>query len=300
MDREIKELLECRICPRNCGINRYEGAGYCGADYRVLAAKAFLHAWEEPCLSGERGSGTVFFSNCNLGCVFCQNDVISHGGEGKGITIERLCEIFLELQEKGAHNINLVTPTHYIPQIREALILAKSLGLYLPVVYNSNAYEKVESLRLLDGLIDIYLPDIKYFNGKYSRKYSKADNYFEYASAAVLEMHSQVGNPVFEEGLLKKGLMIRHLMLPGLLFDSKKIVDWIAQNLPSEVYLNIMCQYTPINDLSNYPEINKRVHKGHYEGLIDYAIINGLENGFYQEFESATEEYVPDFDLSGV
>jgi putative pyruvate formate lyase activating enzyme len=300
MDKRIDELLECRVCPRECGINRYEKAGYCRADYRVFAAKAFLHRWEEPCISGEKGSGTVFFSNCNLGCVFCQNDIISHEGQGSEVSIERLSEIYLELQVEGANNINLVTPTHYTPQIRESLILAKKSGLKIPVVYNSNGFERIEALRSFEGLVDIYLPDIKYFNDKHSQKYSKVTNYFGVASKAVLEMHRQIGNPVFENEILQRGLMVRHLMLPGLLFDSKKIVDWVADNLPPEVYLNIMCQYTPMNDLSAYPEINKKLNRGHYETLLDYALARGIENGFFQDFDSAAEEYVPDFNLEGI
>jgi putative pyruvate formate lyase activating enzyme len=296
----MKKLENCNICPRNCSLNRYVKIGYCGAGAEVKVSKAFLHMWEEPCISGERGSGTVFFSNCNLGCVFCQNHHISHGGQGKNIGIGRLSDIFIELQSNGAHNINLVTPTHYIPQIKEALILSKEKGLYLPIVYNSNAYEKVEYLRELEGLIDIYLPDIKYFSDKYSVKYSKAPQYFSYAKDAVLEMFRQVGVPEFKDGMLRRGLMIRHLMLPGLLFDSKKIVDWVLENLPKEVYLNIMCQYTPMNRAGEYPEINKKLNKGHYESLIDYAEVKGIENGYFQDFDSAREDYVPNFDLEGI
>lgn len=301
MDKYSELLKECRICPRNCSVDRRDANGYCKAGVSVRAAKAFLHMWEEPCISGNRGSGAVFFSSCNLGCVFCQNYKISHEGFGKEITIERLSEIFMELQDKGAHNINLVTPTQYVPQIREALIKAKGLGLNIPVVYNSNAYEKVETLKSLEGLVDIYLPDLKYFDDKFSIKYSKAPEYFKYASKAILEMYRQVKSPVFDEdGMMKKGLMIRHLMLPGGLFDSKKIVDWVIENLPGDVYLNLMCQYTPMNTASQYPEIDKRLNQKHYDSLVDYAVSKGLENGFFQEFESATEEYVPDFNLQGI
>jgi putative pyruvate formate lyase activating enzyme len=296
----MKNLESCNICPRSCSVNRYESVGYCRAEMDVRVSKAFLHMWEEPCISGTRGSGTVFFSNCNLGCVFCQNHHISHGGHGKNIGIQRLSDIFIELQNKGAHNINLVTPTHYIPQIKEAIISSKKRGLILPIVYNSNAYENVESLRDLEGLIDIYLPDIKYFSDKYSVKYSNAPGYFECAKDAVLEMLRQVGVPEFENGILKKGLMIRHLMLPGLLFDSKKIVDWVSDNLPREVYLNVMCQYTPMNKAFEYPELSKKLNKGHYESLIDYAQAQGIENGYFQDFDSAREDYVPNFDLEGI
>lgn len=297
----IDLLKSCTICPRNCGVDRRIRTGYCGAGINIKAAKAYLHRWEEPCISGTNGSGTVFFSYCNMGCIFCQNYKISHEGAGKEITIDRLFDIFLELQSQGAHNINLVTPTHFMPQIREALIMAKNNGLKIPVVYNSSGYEKVESLRLLDGLIDIYLPDMKYYSSKISSKYSKAPDYFEYASKAVLEMYRQVGAPVFDDNMImKKGIMIRHLMLPGGLFDSKKIIDWVIDNLPKEAYLNIMCQYTPLRKASDYPELNKRLNKKHYDSLMEYALSRGLENGFLQDFDSADEEYVPDFNLQGI
>ncbi|SKA95315.1 putative pyruvate formate lyase activating enzyme [Caloramator quimbayensis] len=293
--------IKCNICPRFCNVDRDKEIGYCRANSSIKAAKAFLHMWEEPCISGERGSGTVFFTGCNLRCVFCQNHDISQDGKGKEITVDRLCEIFLELQDKKAHNINLVTPTHYTLQIREALIKAKSEGLKIPVIYNSNGYERVETLRLLEGLIDVYLPDIKYYDDKYSIKYSKAPRYFEYASKAVFEMYRQVGSPVFDsEGIIKKGIMIRHLMLPGLLFDSKKIVDFVLDNFPTEVYLNIMSQYTPMHDANNYKEINKKIDKRHYESLIDYAVSKGLKNGYIQDYESSTAEYVPDFNFEGI
>lgn len=293
--------LNCNICPRNCNIDRNKALGSCRSGNNIKVAKAFLHMWEEPCISGENGSGTVFFTGCNLRCVFCQNYNISQEGKGKEITIERLCDIFLELQEKNAHNINLVNPTHYTDRIREALIRAKSLGLKIPVVYNSNGYEKVETLKSFEGLVDVYLPDIKYYSDKYSIKYSKAPNYFYYASRAVLEMYRQVGSVTLDDnGIIKKGLMIRHLMLPGLLFDSKKIIDWILENLSKDVYLNIMSQYTPLYKAKDYPEINKKINKMHYETLIDYAISKGLINGYYQDFDSSTKEYVPDFDFEGV
>ncbi|KRQ86744.1 Radical SAM superfamily protein [Caloramator mitchellensis] len=292
--------MSCNLCPRSCRVDRNVNKGYCNSIYTVKVAKAFLHQWEEPSISGENGSGTVFFSNCNLKCVFCQNFKISHEGFGVEVTTNELSKIFLRLQEKGAHNINLVTPTHYILQIKEALILAKENGLSIPIVYNSNGYENVEGLKELEGLVDIYLPDIKYYDDKYSIKYSNAPGYFKVATEAVLEMYRQVGEPIFEDGLLKKGLMIRHMMLPGLLFDSKKIIDWVAKNLPRSVYFNIMCQYTPMYRAVEFQEINKRVNPLHYESLVDYALLNGLENGYFQEYESATEEYVPNFDLEGI
>lgn len=289
----------CILCPRKCGIDRNSGVGYCGAGSEIRLAKAYLHMWEEPCISGEAGSGTIFFSNCNLKCVFCQNYKISREGLGKVVTRERLTDIMLELQSEGANNINLVTPTPYIIDIKEAIISAKKKGLVIPIIYNSSGYEEVEALKLLEGLIDVYLPDLKYYDNKYASKYSKAPDYFKYASTALLEMLRQVGIPIFQDGILKKGLMIRHMMLPSLLFDSKKIVDWVVDNMPGEVYLNIMCQYTPLN-VFEYSEINKRVNEKHYDSLLEYALNSGIKNGFIQDFESATEEYVPNFDFEGI
>jgi putative pyruvate formate lyase activating enzyme len=290
----------CNLCPRECNIDRNDHIGYCKAGNDIKIAKAFLHMWEEPCISGENGSGTIFFSHCNLGCVFCQNYEVSHNGFGKAITIERLAEIMLELQNSNANNINLVTPTPYIKQIADAIKQAREMGLKLPVIYNSSGYESVEALKTLEGLIDVYLPDIKYFDNKYGVKYSNTFEYFNFASKAVLEMLRQVGVPQFENGLIKKGLMIRHMMLPGLLFDTKKIIDWVIENLPEEVYLNIMCQYTPMGNAANYPEINKKLNKKHYEAVIDYAVENGIVNGFFQDFDSASTEYTPEFDFEGV
>lgn len=292
--------MSCKLCPRNCNVDRNIKNGYCNANNTVKVAKAFLHKWEEPSVSGENGSGTVFFSNCNLRCVFCQNYKISHECFGVEVTPKELAEVFLNLQKKGAHNINLVTPSHYLLQIKESLLIAKDLGLTIPIVYNSNGYENVDALKELEGLIDVYLPDIKYYSDKYSIKYSNAPNYFSVATKAVLEMFRQVEEPVFEDGLIKRGLMIRHMMLPGLLFDSKKIVDWVSDNLPRGVYFNIMCQYTPMYRACEFPEINKKINPLHYEALINYALSKGLENGYFQDYDSATEEYVPDFDLEGI
>lgn len=297
------ELLEsCKLCPRNCGANRLkEKRGFCGALDKVKVARAALHYWEEPCISGNVGSGTVFFSHCTLKCVFCQNYNISQCEWGKEITIERLSEIFLELQEKGALNINLVTPTHYVPQIIEALKLAKSKGLKLPIIYNSSGYEKVETIKLLKGYIDVYLPDIKYFDSKYSSKYSKANSYFELAIEAVKEMVNQVGEVEFDkDGIIKKGVIIRHLMLPGLLFDSKKIIDNIYKNFGDKVYISIMNQYTPLENVENYPEINRSLNKKHYDAIIDYALNIGVKNGFIQEEGTDKESFIPLFNFEGV
>lgn len=297
----IIELKSCTICPRMCSIDRNTSTGYCGAGNQIRLAKACLHNWEEPCISGTKGSGTIFFSNCNMGCVFCQNYDISQEGYGKEVSTERLAQIMLSLQNQNAHNINLVSPTPYIYHIKEAVTLAKNNGLVIPVIYNSNAYESPEALHLLEGLVDIYLPDLKYFDDKYSIKYSQAPGYFEHATKAIIEMYRQTGTPVFDDrGMLKRGLMIRHMMLPGLLFDSKKIVDWVLEYLPKEVYLNIMCQYTPMYNSKDYPEINRKLNPAHYESLMDYAVSQGLENGFMQDPESATDEFTPVFDLSGL
>ena len=290
-------LNQCRLCPRECNVNRLKGeVGYCGASEKLMVSRAALHFWEEPCVSGENGSGTVFFSNCNLKCVFCQNHCISQENLGVEISIERLSEIFLELEGNGANNINLVTPTHYVPQIIEALKLSKANGLKIPILYNSNGYDSLDTLKALDGYIDVYLPDLKYYNSKYSLKYSMAKDYFEKASIAIEEMYRQVGKPVFDEnGIIKKGVIIRHLMLPGLLFDSKKILDYIHKTFGNNVYISLMNQYTPMFKASNYPEINRKLNEKHYNSIIDYALDLGIKNAFIQESESSSEEFVPDF-----
>lgn len=297
------ELLNrCTLCIRNCNINRLEGnLGFCKASQIPKVARAELHFWEEPCISGEYGSGTVFFSNCNLSCVFCQNHSISQEGNGKEITIERLSEIFLELQVKGANNINLVTPTHYVPQIIEALKLAKAKGLNIPILYNTNGYDSLETINALNGYIDVYLPDFKYFNDKYALKYSKVNSYKENVLSLIKEMISQVGTPVFnEQGIILKGVIVRHLMLPGLLFDSKKVIDAIYNNFGDEVYMSIMNQYTPMHKACEYPEINKPLNPNHYDSLIDYAVDLGVKNGFIQDTGTNIEAYVPNFHNQGV
>lgn len=298
---ELGKLKNCRLCPRLCGVNRQDGyTGYCKAGYNVKAARAMLHKWEEPIISGGSGSGAVFFSNCSMSCVFCQNYNISQQHEGKEISIERLADIFLELQQEGADNINLVSPTHYAPQIISALKAAKSKGLNLPIIYNSNGYENVETLKMLEGFIDVYLPDIKYYSDSNSVKYSNAPHYFKFAAAAVLEMYRQVGSPVLENGMIKRGLIIRHLLLPGLLSDSKKIVDWISRNLPNSVYISLMSQYIPMYNAASFPEINRKVSVKSYEWLVDYCISQGLVNGFIQEYDSAETVYTPDFKCQGI
>ncbi|MBQ7137334.1 MAG: radical SAM protein [Bacilli bacterium] len=295
-------LNSCTLCPRNCKVNRNNNQlGFCGMTKDIVVARAGLHFWEEPIISGEKGSGTVFFSGCNLKCAFCQNFNISTNNFGKTVSINRLSKIFLELQEQGAHNINLVTPTHFVPQIIEALKISKRNGLNIPIVYNSSGYENVDTIKLLDGYIDIYLPDFKYFDNKFATKYSKCTNYFEHTSKALEEMIKQVGNPIFDEnGMLSKGVIVRHMLIPGLLNDSKKIISYLVENYNDNIFISIMNQYTPTNNLNRYPEINKIVDKSDYEELIDYAIDIGIKNGFMQEGETQKTSFIPEFDTSGV
>ncbi len=295
-------LEKCELCPRKCGVNRLnDETGFCGAGNSTRVARASLHQWEEPCISGANGSGTVFFSYCTLKCVFCQNYNLSHENFGKEISIEKLSKIFLTLQEKKAHNINLVTPTHYIPQIIEALKLARENGLNIPIVYNSSGFENPEIIKLLNGYIDIYLPDFKYFDNALSKKYSLANNYFEYAEKSITEMVNQVGEPKFDGDILKSGVIIRHLILPGFTEDSKKILKYIYENFKDKVYISIMNQYTPIHkNLINFSEIDRKLTEKEYDEVIDYAISLGIENAFIQEGETAKESFIPDFDLSGI
>lgn len=298
----MKELECCRLCRRNCNVNRLnEETGYCRSGLEIRLAKSSLHLWEEPPLSSGMGSGTVFFSNCNFSCVFCQNYKISQQGIGKDISIERLSQIFLNLQSKGANNINLVTPTSYVPQIIEALKISKNEGLNIPIVYNTNSYENTETIKSLEGLIDIYLPDIKYFSDKYAVKYSNAPDYFGTAKNAVIEMFNQVGDiKIGTDGIMKKGVIIRHLMLPGLLFDSKKILDFVYNTFNNRVYLSLMNQYTPFYKSSDYKEIDRKISKKSYNALIEYALSIGIEKGFIQEDETQSESFIPDFDLTGI
>ncbi len=298
------ELSNCTLCPRECHVNRNAGEiGYCGQTAVLTAARAALHFWEEPCLSGTNGSGAVFFSGCNLRCVYCQNHEIAQGHLGRAITASRLCEIFLELQEKGAHNINLVTPTHFVPQIITALQTAKKQGLSIPVVYNSSSYEKTETLKKLDGLVDIYLPDMKYFDSALSGQYSHAPDYFEKAAAAIAEMVRQTGSPVFTDGpdsLIQKGVIVRHLLLPGCEKDSRHILRYLHETYQNNIYVSIMNQYTPLSQVKNIPGLNRKISAREYEKIIDYAISIGIENGFIQEGETASESFIPAFDCEGI
>ncbi len=291
----------CSLCPRACGVNRTRGErGFCGADDRLKVARAALHFWEEPCLSGKRGSGTVFFSHCNLRCCYCQNREISSGGFGKEISTERLAEIFLSLQAQGAHNINLVTPTQYYPHIIQALLLAKKRGLLLPIVCNSGGYERVETLKKLDGLIDIYLPDFKYYDERYALRYSAAPRYMEIAAAAVEEMLRQTGSPQFDgEGMMQKGVIVRHLALPGLSDDSKRVVKFLNRTFGNRIILSLMSQYTPPKDIA-FPELSSPLARDDYDDLVEYAQLIGVENAYVQEEGCAEESFIPPFDLTGV
>ena len=302
--KKANSILEnCTLCPRECGVNRAAGQpGYCGQSAMLSAARASLHMWEEPCISGDKGSGTVFFSGCPLRCVYCQNHNIAIGQTGKTISVERLSEIFLELQEKGAHNINLVTPTHFVSLICSALKNAKANGLIIPIVYNTSGYEKVETLQMLDGLIDIYLPDCKYFSTDLSRRYSNAPNYFEITTKALAEMFRQVGAPIFNEvtGMLQKGMVVRHLVLPGQTEDSKKIIEYLYNTFGDNIYISIMNQYTPIISHPEFPELSRPLTAEEYDEIVDYAISIGIENGFIQEGETCLDSFIPAFDCEGI
>lgn len=293
----MHELENCNICPHRCGANRMNGkTGRCKATDKVKVALASIHNFEEPCISGKNGSGTVFFSNCNLNCVFCQNYEISQLGKGKEISIEELADIFIKQQNKNVHNINLVTPTIYIYQIIEAIKLARDKGLKIPIVYNSNGYENVEALKHLKGYIDIYLPDLKYSNNEIAYKYSNIKNYYENAVQAIKEMYNQVGTPIIDEnGIMKKGLMIRHLVLPNQLQNSKDVLKWINDNMDKKVFVSVMAQYFPTYRAKNFPEISRKLTKEEYNEIEQYLYSLDLENGYIQELGEHEEEYVPDF-----
>lgn len=296
-------MEKCTLCPRECNVERDDGkVGFCGVPSEsIVAARAALHMWEEPCISGENGSGTVFFSGCTLRCVYCQNYDIARATSGKEITKERLVQIFLELQEKGANNINLVTPTHYTKQIIWAVQTAKKNGLNIPIVYNCSGYEKVETLRMLDGIVDIYLTDFKYMDKTLAARYSKAKDYPEVAKAALAEMVRQTSEAEFDEnGMMKKGVIVRHLLLPGYLENAKAVVKYVYKTYKDQVYLSLMNQYTPLPQVKEYPEINRKVTEEEYEELVDYAIELGVENGFIQEGETAEESFIPEFDHEGI
>lgn len=291
--------MVCSICPRKCNIDRKMQKGFCGMGNIPMVAKACLHKWEEPCISGEHGSGTVFFPGCNLKCVYCQNYRISQENFGKEISIENLASLFLFLQKEGAHNINLVTPTHFVQQIKGAVEI--TVGLKIPVIYNSNGYESLECLKIIEGIADVYLPDFKYYSPEISYKYSGASDYFNTAAAAIKEMYRQVGPPVFDnEGMIIRGLLIRHLILPGLTDESLKILEWIKCNMPDDIYVSLMSQYTPYYKACEHSEINRRITKREYEKVLNKFYKLGFQNGYVQDRDSAEEQFIPEFDLSGI
>ena len=291
-------LEKCTICPHNCGINRLKGqTGRCKTKDTVKIALYSTHNFEEPCISGQKGSGTVFFSNCNMNCVFCQNYEISQQGKGKEISIEELANIFIKQQEKKVENINLVTPTSYVPQIIEAIKIARNQGLKLPIVYNTNGYEKVETLKMLEGYIDIYLPDLKYSDNALAKRLSKVDNYFEIATNAIKEMYRQVGKAQFNEnGIMQKGMIIRHLVLPNHILNSRRVLKWINDNM-NEVYVSIMAQYFPTYKAKEIEDINRKLTKEEYKKIENYLYRLNLENGYIQELGEHEEEYVPKWEV---
>lgn len=293
----LEKLEKCELCPFKCKVNRLNGQiGRCKCTDKIKIALYSLHYYEEPCISGKEGSGTVFFSNCNLRCLFCQNYKISQEGKGYEISIEELADIFLKQQEAGANNINLVTPTMYVYHIIEAIKIAKRKGLKLPIVYNTNGYENVETIKKLDGYIDIYLPDLKYFYDDLGVKYSGVNNYFEIATKAILEMIKQVGKPEFDEnGLIKKGTIIRHLILPGHIQNSKHILKWLKDNVENKAYISVMAQYFPTYKAKEDKYLNKKLSNKEYSQIENYLYTLNLENGYIQELGKHEEEYVPDF-----
>ena len=289
----------CRLCPRMCAVDRAAGErGFCGQGDEIVIARAAPHYGEEPCISGEFGSGTVFFSGCNMRCVFCQNREISRGGVGKAVSVSRLAEIFDELQEMNVHNLNLVTPTHFADKIAQALKISRPK---IPVIWNSSGYESVETLRMLEGLVQVYMPDLKYSSAAAAGRYSKAPDYPQIAKAAILEMYRQTGSCVMDEnGLLKSGVLIRHLIMPGRLDDAFDVIDWIAESFPqNSVLLSLMSQFTPLADKRRYPELSRTLTSEEYDRAKSYLMLSGIENGYFQELCSATDEMIPSFDGTG-
>ena len=290
----------CNICPRKCNKIRgeYYGNGICKMPYNAKISRYDLHKWEEPCISGQRGSGTIFFTGCNLQCVYCQNYKITKGeleNIGKFVSIEDIYEICQELVNKGAHNINFVTPSHYIHIVKEFLQKYKD-KIPVPIVYNTSSYENLENLKELEGLIDVYLPDLKYFSKEISTKYSKAPNYFEIASKNILEMYRQVGSCEFDDdGMLQKGVIVRHLILPNNVKNTIDVLNWCNNNLPKDILISVMSQYTPVGDIEGYPELQRKIKKVEYNRVLKYMIDNDIDNGYIQELSSASTKYIPDF-----
>lgn len=300
--KNMNKYENCLLCPRKCGINRRTGqTGVCGVSSEIKVARAALHYWEEPCISGKRGSGAVFFSGCSLHCVFCQNREISDGKEGKVISKERLSDIFMELADKGANNINLVTPGQYIPDIVWAVNNARSRGMKLPIIYNTSGYENVTELKLLEGIVDVYLPDFKYMDSTLSARYSRAKDYPSVAKQALSEMVRQQPDVVIDDatGLIQKGVIVRQLLLPGHVNDAKAVLKYLYDTYHDHVYISMMSQFTPIA-LKDYPEINRTVTRREYERLVDYALEIGITNAFIQEGDVAKDSFIPAFDCEGV
>lgn len=301
------QYLTCELCPRACKVNRKNGEiGVCRVTSHLKVARAALHFWEETCISGTKGSGAVFFSGCSMHCVFCQNEKIAQGVFGKEISRERLVEIFLGLQEQGANNINLVTPGQFVPHIVWSVEQARNQGLHIPIVYNTSSYEKVDTLKQLDGIVDVYLPDFKYWSSQIAAKYSNALDYPKIAKAAIAEMVRQQPNPKFiydeeqDVELIKKGVIVRQLLLPGQLQDAKEIIKYLYDTYGNQIYLSLMSQYTPLEHVEKYPELNRKVSRRNYESYVDYAIEIGIENGYIQEEDVAEESFIPCFDGEGV
>ena len=291
-------MEKCELCPRKCGVDRQKNKGFCRVSDRITLGRAGLHFWEEPCISGYGGSGAIFFSGCNMGCIFCQNMSLSRGEVGKEVTEKRLREIFYELIDEGADNINLVTPTHFVPEIVKALSAER---LPVPVVYNTSSYEDVNTLRMLDGFVDIYLPDLKYKDSSLSSALSRSPDYYERAVPAIKEMVRQTGAPVFDdEGMMLKGTIIRHLVLPGYLNNTYDIIDAFGENFNGRAMFSLMSQYTPPGTKLPYESLNRRLTEEEYEKAVDYMYLSGIEDGFLQELSSAKEEYTPAFDLTGI
>lgn len=295
----MNNLKKCNMCPHKCLVDRENNKhGFCNAGSKIKIALADVFHYEEPCISGKNGSGAVFFSNCNLRCVYCQNYEISSGGKGKEITVQELADIFLRLQEKNVNNINLVTPTIYAMQIKEAIILAREKGLSLPIIYNSSGYENIDTLRELKGYIDVYLPDFKYASDDIAYKYSGIKNYVENTTSAILEMYRQVGKVKFnDDGIIKKGLIIRNLILPNNTKNTKKVIEWISNNLGNDTYVSIMAQYFPTNRANEFYEINRKITKREFNIVERYLYELGFDNGYIQSLEKCEEKYVPKFNL---
>ncbi|MBQ8379869.1 MAG: radical SAM protein [Clostridia bacterium] len=295
------EYKNCKLCPRECGIDRSKTIGACKATDKVKVALASIHSYEEPCISGIEGSGTVFFSNCNLRCVYCQNFEISRDGFGKEITVERLADIFIEQQSRGVNNINLVTPTMYVDSIIEAIKIAKSKGLIIPIVYNSSGYEKAETIKKLEGYIDVYLPDFKYATNRLAKKYSGVNNYVESVIPAIREMIRQAGKPIFnDKGIMTKGVIIRHMILPNNVLNTKMVLKKVKEEFKDNTLISVMAQYFPSGDAAKYPEINRKITAEELEEVENYLEELEMDNGYIQELGEHEEEYVPNFDLSNI